>query len=383
MADEIRISPWEAEAFVDYDRLVKIFGVKPLTDKEAEMLRYYTKDDHMMLRRRVFYAHRDLDVFLSSYGSGHRCALYTGRGPSGSTHLGHLLPWVFTKWLQDRLGINLFFQMTDDEKFLHSEGKSLEDYNSYAYENLLDLIALGFDPSKTHVIVDSEDIRYLYPIAVKVAKKITFSTQRAAFGFTESTNVGLIFYPVLQIAVAFLPTELYNEPVNVLIPAAIDQDPYWRLARDIAPSLGYPKPAQIHCKLLPGLDIGGKMSSSKPESAVYTTDEPEVAYKKIIRAYTGGQPTADLQRKLGGNPDLCPVFKMYEMMFEPDDGKLLERYRGCKSGAILCGECKRELAERVATFLKDHQAKRRKSANIIEKYLIRYKFDAPAVRKNR
>jgi len=382
VADEIRVTPWEAEAFVDYEKLIKIFGVKPLTDSEITLLKRYTKEDHIMLRRRVFYAHRDLDIYLNNFSLGRRCALYTGRGPSGSTHLGHLLPWIFTKWLQDKLGVDLFFQMTDDEKFLHSEGGSLEEYNRYGYENMLDLIALGFNPKKTHVIIDTEDIRYLYPIAVKVAKKITFSIQRATFGFTESTNVGMIFYPVLQIAVAFLPTELCGEQVDVLIPAAIDQDPYWRLARDIAPSLGYPKPAQIHCKLLPGLDIGGKMSSSKPESAVYTTDEPETAYRKILRAYTGGQPTAELQRKLGGNPDVCPVYKMYEMMFEENDGKLAERYNACRSGVLLCGECKRELAERVAKFIKEHQTKRMKAINEIDKYLIRYKFDVPRVKKN-
>ncbi|MEM4513169.1 MAG: tryptophan--tRNA ligase [Ignisphaera sp.] len=381
MANEIRITPWEAEAFVDYEKLIRVFGVKSLTDKEIELLRSYAKDDHIMIRRRVFYAHRDLDLFLMSYGAGRRCALYTGRGPSGSTHLGHLLPWVFTKWLQDKLGLDLFFQMTDDEKFLHSEEKTIEDYNSYAYENMLDLIALDFDPYKTHVIIDTEDIRYLYPIAVKVAKKITFSTQKATFGFTESTNVGMIFYPTLQMAVAFLPTELYGEPTEVLIPAAIDQDPYWRLARDIAFSLGYPKPAQIHCKLLPGLDIGGKMSSSKPESAIYTVDDPEVAYKKILKAYTGGQPTAELQRKLGGDPDMCPVYKMFEMMFEENDSKLIERYSNCKAGALLCGECKKELAERVARFLKDHQIKRKKAIDRINKYLIRYKMSVPPVRR--
>lgn len=381
MVNEVRVTPWEAEAFVDYEKLIKIFGVKPLTDVEIELIRRYAKEDHMMLRRRVFYAHRDLDLFLNSYGAGRRCVLYTGRGPSGSTHLGHLLPWIFTKWLQDKLGLDLFFQMTDDEKFLHGEAGNLEDYNKYAYENMLDLIALGFDPSKTHIIIDTEDIRYLYPIAVKVAKKITFSIQRSTFGFTESTNVGMIFYPVLQIAVAFLPTELYGDKTEVLIPAAIDQDPYWRLARDIAPSLGYPKPAQIHCKLLPGLDIGGKMSSSKPESAVYTIDEPEVAYRKILKAYTGGQPTAELQRKLGGNPDMCPVYKMFEMMFEENDGKLMERYNACKSGSLLCGECKRDLAERVSKFIKEHQVKREKAIDKIEKYLIRYKFDVPPVRR--
>ncbi|MEM0027326.1 MAG: tryptophan--tRNA ligase [Ignisphaera sp.] len=379
--EETHVTPWEAEAFVDYDKLVKIFGAKPLTDKEASMLAEVAGETHSMVRRRVFYSHRDFDIFLEVFKSGKRCALYTGRGPSGHTHLGHILPWIFTKWLQDRLGLELFFQMTDDEKYWHGDLGSLEEFNSLAYENILDLAALGLDPAKTHVIIDSEDIGFLYPIAIRVAKKITYSTQRATFGFTDSTNIGMIFYPVLQMSVAFLPTELYQEHVMVLIPAGIDQDPYWRIARDIAPSLNYPKPTQIHNKLLPGLGIGGKMSSSKPETAVYTTDPPEIAMQKIMRSYTGGQPTAELQRKYGGNPDACPVYKMYEMLFEDDDKKLLERYHACKTGALLCGECKKELAERVAKFLRDHQEKRRRAVDQVEKYLIRHKFDVPKIRR--
>ncbi len=379
-SQEPRVTPWEADAFIDYKRLIEIFGAKPLTDREASLLESIVGEQHFMIRRRVFYSHRDFDVFLEAYRRGERAALYTGRGPSGHTHLGHILPWIFTKWLQEKLGIDLFFQITDDEKFWHEERYRLEDTNSMAYENILDIIAVGFDPDKTHILIDSEDIRFLYPIAARVAKKITFSVQRAAFGFTDSTNVGMIFYPTLQIATAFLPSELYGEPTWVLIPAGIDQDPYWRIARDIAPSFGYPKPAQIHGKLLPGLGPEGKMSSSKPETAVYTTDPPEVAEKKIMRAFTGGQPTLELQRKLGGNPDKCPVFKLYEMMFEPDDEKLKERYWKCKTGQLTCGECKRELAERVAKFLKEHQKRREKAKDLVEKFLIRNKFEPPPVK---
>jgi len=381
--EEVYVTPWEAEAFVDYDKLIKIFGSKPLTEREVELLKSITGELHLMIRRRVFYSHRDFDRFLEAYKMGVKCALYTGRGPSGHTHLGHILPWIFTKWLQDKMGLEIFFQMTDDEKFWHGEGGSLEDYNRLAYENILDLAALGLDPAKTHVIIDSEDIPFLYPIAVKVAKKITFSIQRAAFGFTDSTNIGMIFYPVLQISVAFLPSDIYGERVEVLIPAGIDQDPYWRIARDIAPSLGYPKPTQIHNKLLPGLGLGGKMSSSKPETAIYTTDPPELAMQKIMKAFTGGQPTAELQKKLGGNPDTCPVFKMFEMLFEDDDKRLEERYHLCRSGALLCGECKAELAKRVAQFLKEHQARRRAAESTINKYLARHKFSIAKSNKSR
>ncbi len=368
------MTPWEVEGVVDYDRLVEIFGVKRITERELELTRAVVGEVHYMLRRLIFYAHRDYDVFLKEYREGRRVALYTGRGPSGPVHIGHMLPWIFTKWLQDRLGLELYFQVTDDEKFWYRRQLRLEDTNRYAYENLLDLIALGFDPKKTHVIVDSDDIAYLYKLAARVAKKITLSTVKAVFGFTDSTNIGLVFFPSLQIAVCFLPTELHGEETRVLIPAAIDQDPYWRIARDIAESLGYPKPAQIHAKFLPGLGPEGKMSSSKPETAIYTDDPPEVAARKIMNAYTGGRPTAREQRLYGGVPEKCSVYKYYEMMFEPDDDKLLKRYHDCRSGAILCGECKRELAEKVAKFLERHQEAKRKARDRLQDYLIRSKF---------
>ncbi len=377
MEEPVRVGPWAAEAFVDYDKLLKVFGAKPLTDVEAGRLERLAGESHLMLRRRVFYSHRDLDVFLDMRESGHRCALYTGRGPSGSTHLGHILPWIFARWLQEKLGLELFFQMTDDEKFLHEERLELSESNSYAYENSLDLIALGFDHRKTHIIVDTEDIGYLYPIAVRIAKKVTYSVQRATFGFDDSTNVGLIFYPVLQMAVSFLPTELYGEETYVLIPAGIDQDPYWRIARDLARSLGYPKPAQIHNKLLPGLGPEGKMSSSKPETAVYTTDPPEVGAQKVMRAFTGGQPTVEMQRRLGGNPDRCSVYKMYEMVFEEDDERLRERYLSCRTGALICGDCKAELASRVQAFLREFQERRERVRDRVDAYLLRTKFDTP------
>jgi len=68
----------------------------------------------------------------------------------------------------------------------------------------------------------------MYPVSIKIAKKLNFSEVRATFGFDNSSNIGIIFYPALQIA----PTMF--EKRRCLIPAGIDQDPYWRLQRDIA-----------------------------------------------------------------------------------------------------------------------------------------------------
>ena len=148
--------------------------------------------------------------------------------------------------------------------------------------------------------MDSKHIQYLYPIATEIARHITFSTAKAVFGFSNSSNIGMIGFPPIQASTCFLPSVIEKKPTPVLIPAAIDQDPYWRVTRDVATKMGYYKPAQIHSKFVPGLGISGKMSSSKPDTALFTTDSPEVIDKKILSAFTGGQATVELQRKSWG-----------------------------------------------------------------------------------
>ena len=209
MANEssnMKVTPWEVEGLVDYEKLIEVFGVKPISNDVLKLACKTLGSLHFMLRRRIFYAHRDFDVFLNDFNEGKAVALYTGRGPSGYVHLGHLLPWIFTKWLQEKLNLDLYFQLTDDEKFLYHKEFTLKQVSDICYDNILDIIAVGLNPKKTHIIVDSEDISFLYRIAIKVAKKITFSTIKAVFGFTESINIGMTFFPSLQIAVCFLPT---------------------------------------------------------------------------------------------------------------------------------------------------------------------------------
>jgi tryptophanyl-tRNA synthetase len=213
-----------------------------------------------LLKLQYFFSHRDFDWILNKYENDEKFYLYTGRGPSGMVHMGHLLPWLFTKYLQDKFGSNLIFQLTDDEKFLYGQDKTREEIKLYTYENILDIIAIGFDPKKTRIIVDTKHIKYLYPLAIEIAKKTTFSTAKAVFGFSNSTNIGMIGFPPIQAAPCFLPSIIEGKPTPVLIPAAIDQDPYWRMTRDISERMGYYKPAQIHSKFLPGIGISGKMS---------------------------------------------------------------------------------------------------------------------------
>jgi tryptophanyl-tRNA synthetase len=369
--NEMVVTPWEVRGKVDYERLIREFGTQPLTEELLQKMAKYTGGLHLQLRRGLFFSHRDLDVVLDLYEKGIKFVLYTGRGPSGPVHIGHLVPWIFTKHLQDRFDTRLYFQMTDDEKFVVDDERKLSETTKMGYENALDLIALGFEPENTFIIYDVQDIDLQYDIALEVAKRITYSTAKATFGFQDDTNLGWIFWPAIQAVPCFIHKKLTGENVPALIPAAIDQDPYWRITRDIAPKLGYFKPAQIHNRFLPGLGIGGKMSASEPDTAIFTIDTPEVVKRKIWNAFTGGKGTAAEQRKQGANPELCSVYQYFLYLFEEDDKKLAEREKQCKAGEILCGECKKDLTERINKFLVGHQRKREKARKTIEKYHIK------------
>ena len=372
MPDEEKmiVTPWEVRGKVDYDKLIRQFGTQPITDKLLRRIQKHTGTLHPQLRRKLFFSHRDLDTTLDLYEKGKKFVLYTGRGPSGRVHLGHLVPWIFTKYLQDKFNTRLYFQMTDDEKFVIEENLKLQETTKFAYDNALDLIALGFKPENTYIIFDVKDINLLYDIALEVAKRVTYSTAKAVFGFKDSTNIGWIFWPSVQAVPCFIHAKLTGENVPSLIPAAIDQDPYWRITRDIAPKLGYYKPAQIHCRFVPGLGKGGKMSASEPETSIFTTDTPEEVKKKVWSAFTGGKPTVQEQRKLGGDPDVCSVYQYFLYLFEESDEKLAQLVTKCRAGEVVCGDCKAILMERVTKFLLEHQKKREKARGMVEKFFI-------------
>jgi tryptophanyl-tRNA synthetase len=369
--NEMIVTPWEVKGKVNYERLIKEFGTQPLTEQIRQRLAKYMNGEHLQLRRQLFFSHRDLDTILDLYEKGIKFVLYTGRGPSGPVHIGHLIPWIFTKHLQDAFNTRLYFQMTDDEKFVIDDDRNLPDTTRLGHENALDIIALGFKPENTYIIYDVQDIDLLYDIALEVAKRITYSTARSTFGFQDSTNLGWIFYPAIQAAPCFIHKKLTGENVPCLIPAAIDQDPFWRITRDIAQKLGYYKPAQIHNRFLPGLGVGGKMNAHEPETAIFTTDQPELVKQKIWKAFTGGKGTVAEQKKEGADPEICTIFQFFTYLFEPDDKKLSDRSTRCRAGQTLCGDCKRELTERVNKFLAEHQKKREKAKDVLEKFHIK------------
>lgn len=269
------VTPWEVEGDqeIDYDKLIKSFGSMRITESLVSRIERLTnRKCHRFLRRGLFFSHRDLTQLLDLYEKGTKFYLYTGRGPSSeSLHLGHLIPFHFTRYLQEAFDVPLVIQLTDDEKFQFKQGLALEECHRLAYENAKDVIACGFDVKKTFIFSDLDYIQHLYPTVLKIQKLVTFNQARGIFGFTESDSCGKIAFPAVQAAPSFpssFPVPLKGcLDMPCLIPCAIDQDAYFRMTRDVAPRLGCKKPSLIHSKFFPGLEVSG-CGGAKIERAI-------------------------------------------------------------------------------------------------------------------
>ena len=359
MAD-FKVTPWKVEGKIDYQVLEKQFGIKEI---DGELLKRLEKlaggTPHWFLRRKIVLAHRELPWLLDEYEKGNKFYLYTGLAPSGPMHLGHLLPFIFTQWLQEKFDVEVLIQIPDEEKFWARQnlGMKLEEYHELAKEAALNIAAIGFNPKKTQIFLDTDYAKTLYKQAVKVAGHITYSTIKDAFGVGNDTNIGWIFYTSMQAVPAFLKSVEEGRNIPCLIPLGVDQDVHFRVARDVIGKLGYYKPAIMHNMFLPSLMGEAKMSASEKSNTIYLNDPPEAVAKKVNKALTGQQDTAELQKKLGGNPDKCMVCQYYKFLFEPDDKKLEKILDAERRGTILAGEHKADLAKRINGFLEIHRKK--------------------------
>jgi len=113
------VTPWEVTGAVDYDRLIREFGTQPIKHRVGDPIGGASGTRKLSpVRRKIFFSHRDLGLVLKDYDKGRGFFLYTGRGPSGPMHIGHIGQFYFTKLLQDEFKTNVYIQITDDEKFL-------------------------------------------------------------------------------------------------------------------------------------------------------------------------------------------------------------------------------------------------------------------------
>ncbi len=372
MEDDFNVTAYKVEGAVDYEKLEKRFGIMPITENMQSRMEKLAGESHYLIRRKIYFAQRELSWLMDQYEKGNKFYVYTGIAPSGSMTVAHLLPFIMAQWLQEKFGADVYIQIPDEEKFLTKNDPklTLEYTNSLAHEDAIDIAALGFKPGKTKIYFNTEHANQIYKHAVRVAKKITFSTIKDAFGFSNETNIGAIFYTSTQAVGTFIKSAEEGKKIPCLVPLGVDQDVHFRVARDVVEKLGYYKPAIIHSRFLPGLKGEPKMSSSNPEGTIYLSDSPEAVVKKVNKAITGQQSTAELQKKYGGNPEKCSVCQYYKFLFEPDDDKLETIFRAEREGSMLAGEHKADLAVKINKFLEHHRKNREKVKDRMDDFML-------------
>ncbi|BHF60711.1 Tryptophan--tRNA ligase, cytoplasmic [Sparganum proliferum] len=271
-------------------------------------------------------------------------------------------------WIQDTFKVPLVIQLTDDEKFLW-RNIPMEEVMHLAIENAKDIIAVGFDPARTFIF---NNLKYMgqcpefYQTICRIERLVTYNQVRGIFGFTDMDCIGKISFPAIQAAPSFTTSfpQIFShhkdfKNISCLIPCAIDQDPYFRMTRDVAPRLGMPKPSLLLSSFFPALQGNKtKMSASDTNSAIFVTDTPKQIKTKINKyAFSGGGATIEEHRAKGGNCDI-DVSYQYLRFFLEDDAQLEKIRAEYTSGELLTGNLKKVLISLLTDLVTEHQRRR-------------------------
>lgn len=364
-----KVTPWEVSGEVDYEKLIKDFGVQPLKELPAVF------KENLLFRRKVVFSHRDIQRVLEAVKSKKKFVMMTGLMPTGKFHIGHaLVAKQFVFWQE--LGAKVYISVADIEAY-NARGQSLEDSRKIAIEEyLLNYIALGLKPKNLNFYFqsdrskDSKKACAYYRLQNLLARHATFNEFKAVYG---EITPGKMLSALLQssdMLHAQLPE--FEGMVPVVVPVGIDQDPHLRLARDISQRIKIPSFIQISSTynvFMPGLK-GGKMSSSDPMSFIALTDSPKEVENKIKKyAFSGGRDTLEEHKRLGGRPEVDVSFQYLKFLFEEDDKKLQKIHDNYKSGKMTTGELKAITIEKINAFLKEHQKKRELARKQVDKFL--------------
>ena len=365
---EFIVTPWDVSGSVDYKKLIEKFGTQLIDQQLLDKFKKVTgKELHPWLKRGIYFTHRAFDNFLDAYAAGEPVFLYTGRGPSTEAmHIGHLIPFIFTKWMQDTFNCPLVIQISDEEKaaFKHVEFESL---HKMGFENAKEIISCGFDVKKTFIF-SNRDYRLLCPkyenFTTDFKNNTSIKSIQSIFGLNEKGNIFMYDWPVYQSVAAFwqaYPHIFGSRPAVCCVPHAIDQDPYFRLARDVAAKMNLIKPTNIMCTFIPPITgQDGKMSSSKADATLFLTDDKETVTKKIMTlCKSGGDPDPEVHKQKGGNVDEDIAYQ-YLRYFEMDDAKLEQIKNDFTTGKLSVTGIKEILVEKLWALMSEIQNNRKK-----------------------
>lgn len=238
--------------------------------------------------------------------------LYTGRGPSqGSFHIGHLPGIELIKELQKKLKSKIFFMISDDEKIFRDDINQkvmLENVKG----TIMELNRLGLTEENTKFHINSKDLTpEYYAILIRLMSIVSINVLNNIFG--EKSNVGEYFYPLYQILPCFLGKQC-------IIVAGKDQDPFFRLARELARKLGHKPPIILYTRYVPGLDGSDKMSTSNIASLpIFLTDNLSNIKNKIYKVKKVGAGSLDELFQKGANIQEDTLYQLIDIFEKNTD----------------------------------------------------------------
>ncbi|MFX0092984.1 MAG: tryptophan--tRNA ligase [Candidatus Hodarchaeota archaeon] len=355
----------------DYERAMKEFGIEPI--QQIPVLGKLSPEQiHKYIKRDIMTGHTDAEQIFQSVLNKKPFAVMSGLKPTGPYHIGSLTTCNEVIYFQE-LGGEVFYCIADIEGYC-ANAVSLKKGMEIAIDNIADVLALGLDPDRARIYRQSETMEVLRFGAV-FANKVTYNMIKAIYG---ERRFGLYQSALIQAGDILLPQlEEYGGPRPTVTPIGFDQAPHARLTRDLVrkqefqDDYGFVKPSFTFHILIQGIDGSEKMSK-RNEMSLFTLNEDSKSVKrKIMNAFTGGRNTAEEQRQLGGQPEVCRIFDLYKFFFIEKEKDFKERKRLCTSGEILCGACKKHCLELVKEFLRNHQEIKKSKFDLARELVIK------------
>lgn len=283
----------------------------------------------------------------------------SGMRATGEIHLGHYFG-ALKNWIALQEEYECFF-FSAEWHALTTEYRDPSKISGYAMSNIIDWLALGLDPDKTTIFLQSriKEHAELYLLLAMITplgwleRNPTYKDQIKQIKNKNLSTLGFLSYPVLQGA----DVMVYN---GELVPVGEDQIAHLELSREIVRRFNHfygtvfkePEALLTPVPKLPGTD-GRKMSNSYG-NAIFLSDSKEVFRKKIMQMMTD---PARKRRQDPGNPDICPLYDLHKLF--TDEIKQAELDKGCRTAAIGCVDCKEALLETVEPWHEAFLEKRR------------------------
>jgi len=249
--------------------------------------------------------------------------------------------------------------MVADWHALMSEYEDPSNIQSNIIEMVADWLAVGIDPEKSAIFVQSHVKQHLELFAIFsnivplpwLERCPTYKDQLREIKGRDLTTYGFLGYPVLQAADILV----YNASV---VPIGIDQMPHLELTREIARRFNglykeiFCEPEALLDKVPKLLGTDNRKMSKSYQNFISLGDSDDSINKKI-----GSMITDPKRIKLSdkGHPDTCNVFSYYKL-FAPDRQSEIEE--NCLNAKQGCTACKKQLSDIIIEYIKPHKKKR-------------------------